>query len=81
MIYIEENNLANFHFWAGGKANAEKLTWDELDQLDKILDVYGLWGEEPPKSADINDLFWFDFDFVCEQLGYKYDIDNDKVIR
>lgn len=38
MTYKTDENLANFHFWAGGKDNAEKLTWDELDQLNTLLD-------------------------------------------
>lgn len=78
MTYQVENNLTNFEFWSGAKANAEMLTYEELDQLDTLLeDVFG----EIPTETQINDLFWFDFETVCELLGYRYDSEKDEIIR
>ena len=57
MKIYEEKNLRNFEFWSGGKYTAEKLTFDELAQIESILeDIY-------PDGVDdttINDLFWFE---------------------
>lgn len=79
MIYTVEKNLSSFDFWSSAKNFAEMLTLEELDQLDDLLPE--LFGEEIPTETQINDLFWFDFETVCELLGYEYDSEHDKVIR
>ena len=70
--------LASFQFWAGAVNNANKLSYDELEQVGYMLeDIY-------PNGVEdvlINDLFWFDFGVVCEWLGYLYDEDNDEIKR
>ena len=39
-------------------------------------------GEEPLTDTQINDLFWFEFDFVVREiLGYEYDEQKDEIIR
>ena len=66
MEYIVSKNLWNFDFWSGAKDNAEKLTSAEMDRLEAMLpDIFA----ETPTETQINDLFWFDFDSVCEWLG------------
>ena len=76
-IYYDEC-MRGFEFWSGAKDNAKKLTLDELDELDEILeDIY-------PNGVDkteLNDLFWFDFGYICSLLGYEYDEENDIIIR
>ena len=66
-IYKEES-LRNFEFWSGAKYTAETLTLEELDQIEAILnDLY-------PDGADettINDLFWFEDDWIAEMLGFE----------
>lgn len=64
-IYTEQS-LSNFEFWSGAKNNAERLTDEQLDEVDAMLeDSY------PNGMAEttINDLFWFDFETICEWLG------------
>lgn len=74
MKYTVETSLSNFEFWSGAKDRAELLTSEELDQLDDLLpDVLG----EDVTDTAINDLFWFDFETVCELLGYTYGNDGE----
>lgn len=78
MRVYSEMKLTSFEFWAGAKSNAEKLTYDEMEQLEYILeDIY----EGEIEDVTINDLFWFDFAWVCEVVGLTYDEDKDEVIR
>ena len=63
-IYKEES-LRNFEFWSGAKDSASRLTFEQLDQVESILE--DIW-PEGMEETEINDLFWFDFDTVCEWL-------------
>lgn len=68
-------SLRNFEFWSGAKYNADKLSYDQLDQLENILE------ESYPDGMDeteINDLLWFDFETVCEWLGIEEDEEEDE---
>ena len=77
MRVISEMSLTNFEFWAGAKANAEMLTYEELEQVGYVLeDIY-----EEIEDVTINDLFWFDFSWVCESIGIKYNEEEDIIIR
>lgn len=78
MKIYTDTALRFFEFWNGGADNAAKLTDDELDRLDDILpDVF----PEGLSEVELNDLFWFEFEAVCEWLGYEYDVESDEVIR
>ena len=78
MRVVAEISLTSFEFWAGAKSNAAKLNYDELEQLEYILeDIY----EGEIEDVTINDLLWFDFAWVCEALGLTYDEDKDEVLR
>lgn len=70
--------LESFEFWSGAKANAAMLSRDELCMIEDALeDIY----PDGMDEVQVNDLFWFDFDWCCESIGLKYDCDEDKVIR
>ena len=61
-----EQSLTNFNFWSGAESNAKLLTYTELNELESQLeDIYPDGMEE----TQLNDLFWFEFDTVCEWLG------------
>ena len=78
MRVYSEMSLNNFEFWAGAKANADMLTYEEIEQVGYVLeDIYN----EGVEDTTINDLFWFDFSWVCECIGLVYDEENDEVIR
>ena len=77
MIITREENLTNFEFWSGGKDNAEKLTHEQLEQITEALEeIY----PEGMTETQINDLFWFGFENVCEFIGLTYDEENDEIL-
>lgn len=66
-IYTEES-LKNFEFWSGAKDTVKYLTDDELDTMESILeDCY----PDGMSDTQINDLFWFEEDWIAEMLGYN----------
>ena len=59
-------NLKGFQFWAGAKDFAAKLTDDECEILEEIID------DSFPDGIDettLNDMFWFEQDEIAEILG------------
>ncbi len=67
MKVYAEMELRNFEFWSGAVYTAEHLTPSELDTIEAILE------EEYPDGLDetkINDIFWFEEDWIAEMLGY-----------
>ena len=66
MKYYVDENLTNFNFWGQAKSNVNNyLTYDDLDELDTILeDIL-----TEPTDTEINDLFAYDFDYICTLLG------------
>ena len=77
MRVISEMSLTSFQFWAGAKANAEMLTYEELEQIGEVIEeLY-----EEIEDVTINDLFWYDFAWCCETIGIKYNEEEDIIIR
>jgi hypothetical protein len=68
MTYTKELNLAEFKFWSGAKQN--KFTYNELKNLEYILE--DLFAEKAPTETEINDLFWFQDELLCEWLGIDF---------
>ena len=66
MQILIEQKLIDFEFWCGGKDNAFLLTYEELNEIEALLEDMT---ENMMTDTQINDLFWFDFDLVCEWLG------------
>ena len=78
MTIKSEQSLRNFEFWSGAKANAEMMTAEELDSVESELEeLY----PDGITDTEINDLFWFDFEYVCELIGLEYDAEKDEIIR
>lgn len=72
MTYTCNESLTNFEFWSGAKERTDNLTIDQLDRLDYLLpDAMG-WNEtdNTPSDSEINDLFWFEEDFIAQLLGF-----------
>ena len=68
MKIYTENNLRNFDFWSGAVYTANHLTDDDFDTIEEILeDMYPNGMDE----TSINDLFWFEDDWIAEMLGYE----------
>lgn len=75
-IYTEKN-LRDFEFWSGAKDRAGYLTGDDLDIIESELEI-----EYPDGMSDteINDIFWFEEDYLAQILGYDSfeDLVNDR---
>ena len=75
MKIYSEISLTNFEFWSGAKSTVEYLTYKELETIEYILeDLY-------PNGVDettINDIFWFENDWIAEMLGYN---DFDEIMH
>lgn len=67
MIYTVEKPLSQFEFWSGAKERTDHLTIEQLDRLDDLMPE--VLGENPTDTA-INDLFWFEEDFIAQLLGF-----------
>lgn len=67
MIYRVNESLADFKFWSGAADRVKLLTYSELEELDSI--IQDMFGEQIPTETQINDLFWFDFETICQMLG------------
>ena len=66
MKVIEEIGLSSFEFWAGAKHTAAQLSYGELDMVEEALEeIY----PEGLTATQINDLFWFDEDFILKLIG------------
>ena len=77
MKVFAEISLTNFEFLGGAKDRAKILAYEELEQVGNVLEhIY-----EEIEDVTINNLFWFGFESVAEMLGYKYDVENDIIIR
>lgn len=64
-IYTEKS-LRNFNFWGGAANFASGLTYEQLDQVEAILeDAY----PEGMTDTEVNDIFWFEQDTIREWLG------------
>ena len=74
MRIYSDDGLRNFDFWAGARTNAEELTYDQLNDLEAILeDMY----PDGMSAVELNDLMWFEFDTIKEWLGIE-DEDEDE---
>lgn len=67
MIYTVEKPLSQFEFWSGAKKRTDHLTIEQLDRLDDLMPE--VMGENPTDTA-INDLFWFEDDYIAQLLGF-----------
>ena len=77
MKAYSEISLTRFEFWGGAKDRAKILTYEEIEQKGKVLEhIY-----EEIEVVIINNLFLFEFGWVYEYIGIKYDKENDIIIR
>lgn len=68
MKITKELNLTDFNFWGGAKNH--DFTYNELKEIEYILE--DLYFDNLPTETDINDLFWFEEESICEWLGINY---------
>ena len=68
MKVYKETSLKDFEFWSGAKYTAEVLTDDQLDQIESYLEETA--PEDGYSETDVNDIFWFERDWIAEILGF-----------
>ncbi len=75
MLYTKKLDLPAFEFWSGALDN--QFTYNELKKLESISD--DIFYDTIPTETDINDLFWFEDERLCELLdiSYKEYLDRD----
>ena len=78
MTIKTEQSLRNFEFWQRAKINAEQLTSEEFDELENNLEDFYPDGMT---DVELNDLFWFDFEWICEILELSYNDYTGKIER
>ena len=66
MKIISDISLKDFGFWSGARDCADKLTDEQFDQVDAVLeDMY----PNGMTDTQLNDIFWFEPDSVYEWAG------------
>ena len=68
MKVLKELNLASFDFWSCAKDH--KFTFSELEELENQFE--DIFCEEIPTETDINDMFWFEEELLCEWIGINF---------
>ena len=68
MKISSELNLVNFKFWSG--AEDHSFTYSELKEIE--FQIEDLFHDIAPTETQINDLFWFEEEYLCECIGLKY---------
>jgi uncharacterized protein YggL (DUF469 family) len=70
MNITSELNIKTFEFWSGAKDTVKRLTLDELEQIEFCLnDIY----PDGITETELNDVFWFEDEFICECIGITID--------
>jgi hypothetical protein len=70
MIITCDKGLRDFDFWAGAVQTARNLTTEELDRIeDEFMELY----PEGMTDVQINDIFWFDSEWVYGLVGKNPD--------
>ena len=78
-IYREES-LSNFEFWSGAISNAEEFTLEELDRIGEELEVLDCEGDGYDETQ-INDLMWFEPEYLASLIGLEWDSEKGEIIR
>ena len=77
-IYRDEN-LSSFEFLSGAIANAEEFTLEELDRIGEELEAAD--NGDGYEETQINDLMWFEPEYLASLIGLEWDSETGKIIR
>ena len=70
MKYIKEISMENFEAWAGATDTLETIKeHNKIDDLEHLINE--MFFEETPTDTQINDLLWFDTDWLFKQLNIR----------
>lgn len=63
-------SINNFQFWSGAINSRNRFGYKEMEQIEYILeDIY----PEGIEDVQLNDIFWFESETLCEWLGIDFD--------
>ena len=79
MKIYREGSLSNFEFWSGAILNAEQFTPEELDQITDELE--SLDGGDGYSETEINDLMWFEPEYLASLIGLEWDSKTGKIVE
>ena len=68
MKIAREQSLKAFPFWGGAEQTRMRLDDDDLEIIENEL--VALLNEQAVDATEINDLFWFETDYIAQLLGY-----------
>ena len=70
MNYTKEFSIDTFEFWSGARDTIEDIRKaGKMDELELLIKSTFECDDEPPTDTQINDMVWFDRDYIYEQLG------------
>lgn len=69
MQIVDEIVLHNFKPQGGAVSVFYRLTTEEIDSLEEILIDSG----RILSTTDVNDIFWFESEWICDILGIDYE--------
>ena len=77
MITIkQEIEIRDFHAWSGAKDTLETIIeHDKCEEFESLLEE--TQPEEGWRDVDINDLLWFESDWIFEMLGISEEEENE----
>lgn len=70
MRIVKEMSLSSFEFWGGAVENAKRFTLEELEIIENCFEEIFLY--EAPTETEVNDLFWFEIETLCDLAGIDY---------
>lgn len=77
-IYRDES-LSSFEFWSGAVENAEEFTIEELDRITEELEAAD--NGDGYEETQINDLMWFEPEYLASLIGLEWDSETGKIVR
>lgn len=78
-IYRDES-LSDFEFWSGAISNAKEFTLEELDRIGDELEALDCEGNGYDETQ-INDMMWFEPEYLASLIGLDWNGEKGKIIR
>ena len=78
-IYRDES-LRGFEFWSGAFDNSREFTLEELDQITDELEALDC-NDNGYDETEINDMMWFEPEYLASLIGLEWDKETGKIVR
>lgn len=79
MKIYRDDSLRSFEFWSGAVENAEEFTFEELDRITEELEAAD--NGDGYEETQINDLMWFEPEYLASLIGLEWDGETGKIVR